>query len=145
MQQGGDPGSASCPASPYLEAYPFTREDHVETPSDTTVSQKAGTQATCVLSSVSHPFTGGSLEANEAKEGACSPVGQHCPHLTKVSVTCLAGITIPGAEGASSGPCPRIQGTSFSNGRDQVLIISIAPAPPADLRLAAAGDGSPIA
>ena len=33
----------------------------------------------------------------------------------------------------------------FGNGRDEVFIISIAPAPPADLRLAAASNGSPVA
>lgn len=77
--------------------------------------------------------------------GAYSPGGQHHPHLTEVSVTCLAGITVPGAEGAPTGPWPWVQGTGFSNGCDQVLVISIAPAPPADLGLAAAGNGSPIA
>lgn len=145
-QQGEDPGSASRPASPYLGALPFRREEHTTTdPSPPTASQKAGTQALYVLLLSSHPLTGGSLEANEAKVEACSPGGQHHPHLTEVSVTCLTGITIPSAEGASSSPCPRVQGTGFSDGRDQVLIISIAPAPPADLRLAAAGDGCPIA
>lgn len=77
--------------------------------------------------------------------GAYCPGGQHHPHLTEVSVTCLAGITVPGAEGAPTGPWPWVQGTGFSNGCDQVLVISIAPAPPADLRLAAAGNGSPVA
>ena len=42
-------------------------------------------------------------------------------------------------------PFPWVQGTGFSDGCDQVLVISIAPAPPADLGLAAAGNGSSVA
>lgn len=144
MWQGANPGSASL-ASPYPGTLPFRGEHTTIVPCHPTASQRAGTLAPCVLSSSSHPLTGDSLKANETKEGTCSPGRQHHPHLTEVSVTCLAGITIPSAEGAPSGPCPRVQSTSFSDGRDQILIISIAPAPPADLRLAAAGNCSPIA
>lgn len=77
--------------------------------------------------------------------GGLLPRGQHQSHLTEVSVTGLAGLTIPGAEGAPTGPWPWVQGTGFSDGCDQVLVVSIAPAPPADLGLAAAGNGSPVA
>lgn len=91
-----------------------------------------------MLSSTTHPLTRDYLN----QEGQS---GSSILRLTEVSVTCLTGITISSADRGSRDPCSWVQGTGFRDGGDQVFIICIAPAPPADLRLATAGNGCPVA
>lgn len=68
------------------------------------------------------------------------------PHtLTKSSIAGLIPVTEPGVRGPPSRLLARVQGTGLGDGGDQVLVVGVAPAPPADLWLAAAGDHGPVA
>lgn len=69
-------------------------------------------------------------------------------HLTKLhirKVSCIGEVsgTVPSWQLAATGS--GVGGTSFGYWLHQVLIISISPAPPADLRLSTAGNDSSIA
>lgn len=65
--------------------------------------------------------------------------------LTEVGVTGLAAIAAPGVRRGARCPRSGVQGTGFGNGCHQVLVVSVPPAPPADLGLAAACDHRPVA
>lgn len=65
--------------------------------------------------------------------------------LTKTSITGLVPVAEPRVRGPPCQPLSRVQGTGFGDGGYEVLVISIAPAPPADLRLTAARNHRPVA
>ena len=65
--------------------------------------------------------------------------------LTEVGIAGLAAVAAPAVRHATGHLYSGVQGTGFGNGRHEILVVRVAPAPPADLGLAAAGDHRPVA
>ena len=64
--------------------------------------------------------------------------------LTKVAVDAVGPVSSGLACEAPAPPSAAVQPAGLGDGGDQVLVVSVSPAPPADLGLAAAGDHRPV-